>query len=107
MPCRTAFRIDGNGEEQTLPARRMCIPFPDTLALEKNAAALGSASPEGLASPRAGVFLTVRENGMHTDGAVRAGAFPGAAGLLLLQYGFSIADEFRKNNIFENKRVEN
>ncbi len=47
------------------PARLRRIPFPDTLALEKNAAALSSASPRGLASLSAGVFLTVRENGIR------------------------------------------
>ena len=50
---------------------RAHMSFPDTLALEKNAAALDSASPDGLASSRAGVFLTVRENDMCARGGRR------------------------------------
>ena len=49
------------------------IPFPDTLALEKNAAVLNSASPRGLALLSTGVFLTVRENGMNAGGRYRFG----------------------------------
>ncbi len=60
-----------------------CIPFPDTLALEKNAAVLNSASPRGLALLSTGVFLTVRENGMHpaapSDGAGPGGRLSGVS----------------------------
>ena len=74
MPVRPSHRKRPAGKA---PPGPVDIPFPDTLALEKNAAVLNSASPRGLALLSTGVFLTVRENGMSTGpgGAFPAGRF--------------------------------
>ena len=74
MPVRPTRRKRPAGKA---PPGPVDIPFPDTLALEKNAAVLNSASPRGIALLSTGVFLTVRENGMSTGpgSAFRAGRF--------------------------------